>query len=90
MVCASLAVLFDLVFFDVVVGVLLIQQPVSVFECEAGSKAIVEVLRGKLRALIDPEEDQIRMYSLGDRPSRSLVVIGARTLEERQDFWIIT
>ncbi|GAB2954058.1 CRISPR-associated endonuclease Cas2 [Nonomuraea fastidiosa] len=62
----------------------------SVFECEAGSKAVMAELRSKLGALIDPAEDQIRMYPLGDRSARGLLVIGARTIEERQDFWIIT
>ncbi|MEO3858500.1 CRISPR-associated endonuclease Cas2 [Acrocarpospora sp. B8E8] len=62
----------------------------SVFECDVPSRTVAAELRGKLRALIDPIEDQIRMYPLDDRMARGLVVIGARTIEERQDFWIIT
>jgi hypothetical protein len=46
--------------------------------------------RGKLRDLIDPVEDQVRLYPLDDRAARQVAVIGARTIEERQDFWIIT
>lgn len=62
----------------------------SVFECEVATRTAAAELRGKLRALIDPVEDQVRMYLLGDRAPHRLVVIGARTIEERQDFWIIT
>ena len=61
----------------------------SVFECELSTRTAAAELRGKLRALIDPVEDQVRMYLLGERPPRGRVVIGARTIEERQDFWII-
>jgi hypothetical protein len=35
-------------------------------------------------------EDQIRLYPLDERATRGIVVIGARVIEERQDFWIIT
>ena len=47
-------------------------------------------LQGKLRDLIDPVEDQVRLYPLDDRAARRVAVIGARMIEERQDFWIVT
>jgi CRISPR-associated protein Cas2 len=47
-------------------------------------------VQGKLRNLIDLVEDQIRLYPLDDRATRRTAVIGARTIEERQDFWIVT
>jgi CRISPR-associated protein Cas2 len=47
-------------------------------------------LRATLRALIDPVEDQIRIYPLDEQAVRGVIVIGARVIEERQDFWIIT
>lgn len=62
----------------------------SVFECDLRSRREAASLRGKLRALIDPIEDQIRIYPLDDRTARGVVVLGARVIEERQDFWIIT
>jgi CRISPR-associated protein Cas2 len=62
----------------------------SVFECDTRSKSEAVQLRGKLRALIDPVEDQIRIYPLDEPAIRGTIVIGARTIEERQDFWIIT
>ena len=62
----------------------------SVFECELPTRREAGNLRGKLRELIDPVEDQIRMYPLDETAARGTVVLGARTLEERQDFWIIT
>ncbi|MBO3752852.1 CRISPR-associated endonuclease Cas2 [Streptosporangiaceae bacterium NEAU-GS5] len=62
----------------------------SVFECVVQSRTAAAELRQKLRVLIDPVEDRIRLYPLDERASRGLVVIGARTIEERQDFWIVT
>lgn len=62
----------------------------SVFECETRSRTETADLRARLRALIDPVEDQIRIYPLDDNAIRGTVVLGARTIEERQDFWIVT
>jgi CRISPR-associated protein Cas2 len=62
----------------------------SVFECEFRTRREVGSVQGKLRDLIDPVEDQVRLYPLDDRAARRVAVIGARTIEERQDFWIIT
>lgn len=62
----------------------------SVFECEFRTQREAGGLQGKLRDLTDPVEDQVRLYPLDDRAARRVTVIGARTIEERQDFWIIT
>jgi CRISPR-associated protein Cas2 len=62
----------------------------SVFECDLASAGDAARLRGRLRELIDPVEDQIRLYPLDDKACRNTVVLGARTIEERQDFWIVT
>lgn len=62
----------------------------SVFECETRSRTEAIELRAKLRALIDPVEDQIRLYPLDESAIRGTIVLGARTIEERQDFWIVT
>ena len=62
----------------------------SVFECELRSRRETTMLRAKLRDLIDVVEDQIRIYPLDERAARSIVVLGARVIEERQDFWIIS
>jgi CRISPR-associated protein Cas2 len=62
----------------------------SVFECELPSRHETAVLQARLRALTDPVEDQVRLYPLDERASRGVIVIGARVIEERQDFWIIT
>ena len=61
----------------------------SVFECEFRTRREAAVLQAKLRELIDPIEDQVRLYPLDDRASRRAAVVGARMIEERQDFWII-
>jgi CRISPR-associated protein Cas2 len=61
----------------------------SVFECEVRTCHEAVGLRTALRNLVDPVEDQIRIYPLDERAVRGLVVIGARVIEERQDFWIV-
>jgi CRISPR-associated protein Cas2 len=62
----------------------------SVFECDLRSSREAVGLRAKLRRLIDPIEDQIRLYPLDERAIRGIVVLGARVIEERQDFWIVS
>jgi CRISPR-associated protein Cas2 len=61
----------------------------SVFECDLRSREEFLPLLTKLRSLIDPVEDQVRLYPLDAAASRSAIVVGARTIEERQDFWIV-
>lgn len=61
----------------------------SVFECDVRSRAEAAALTGKLRGLVDPVEDQVRMYPLDEHAVRATIVVGARTIEERQDFWIV-
>jgi CRISPR-associated protein Cas2 len=61
----------------------------SVFECELATKRAAAELRARLRGLIDPAEDQIRVYPLDEQTIRQTVVLGARVIEERQDFWIV-
>lgn len=62
----------------------------SVFECDLRTRREAAALQAKVRELIDPVEDQVRLYPLDERATRQVTVIGARTIEERQDFWIIT
>jgi CRISPR-associated protein Cas2 len=62
----------------------------SVFECDVNSRREAAGLRAKLRDLIDPVEDQVRVYPLSEQAARGVIVIGARVIEERQDFWIVT
>jgi CRISPR-associated protein Cas2 len=61
----------------------------SVFECDVRSRAEAAALLGKLRGLVDPVEDQVRMYPLDEHAVRATIVVGARMIEERQDFWIV-
>jgi CRISPR-associated protein Cas2 len=60
-----------------------------VFECELASKRAAAELRVRLRGLIDPAEDQVRIYPLDEQTIRGMVVRGARVIEERQDYWIV-
>lgn len=61
----------------------------SVLECELSTRHAAAGLRARLRGLIDPAEDQIRLYPLDQQTIGETVVLGARVIEERQDFWIV-
>lgn len=61
----------------------------SVFECEVRSTEEMRRLRHELRARIDPLTDQVRLYPTDNRTFSERVVIGARTVEERADYWIV-
>jgi CRISPR-associated protein Cas2 len=61
----------------------------SVFECDIESKRDLARLRARLLDLIDPAEDQIRIYPLDERTIRETVILGSRIIEERQDYWIV-
>jgi CRISPR-associated protein Cas2 len=58
--------------------------------CELRSRREAAALRAKLRTLIDAAGDQVRIYPPGEKTARGVVVLGARVIGERQDFWIIT
>jgi CRISPR-associated protein Cas2 len=61
----------------------------SVFECELANAHAAAELQLHLRRLIDADEDQIRSYPLDGQAASQAVVLGARVIEERQDFWIV-
>ncbi|MGH3797678.1 MAG: CRISPR-associated endonuclease Cas2 [Pseudonocardiaceae bacterium] len=61
----------------------------SVFECEVRSVEELRVLRAELRARIDTLEDQVRMYPTTVQTFSERYIIGARTVEERSDYWIV-
>ena len=61
----------------------------SVFECDLASPRDAAGLRASLRRLIDPVEDQVRVCLLEERTIRESVVLGARMIEQRQDYWIV-
>ena len=60
----------------------------SVFECQLPHKAAVDALIKELGTLVDPVEDQVRLYVLGRRPA-SPRIVGSRVLQEWRDFWIV-
>lgn len=60
----------------------------SVFECRVRGRAELDQLISRLKALVDPIEDQIRVYNFGSRPAAA-VLVGQRTLEEWRDYWIV-
>ncbi len=63
--------------------------PLSVFECEVSSPEALKNLCAHLRELIDPLEDQVRMYPMDSRTFQERYIIGARTVKKRSDYWIV-
>ncbi len=61
----------------------------SVFECEVHSTDELCRLRAEIRARIDTLEDQVRLYPTTSQTFGQRYIIGARTVEERQDYWIV-
>lgn len=58
----------------------------SVFEIEVPDPLALVAVLGRLGELIDPDEDQVRIYGVG---AGANAVLGNRELEERRDFWIL-
>ncbi|WP_131745452.1 CRISPR-associated endonuclease Cas2 [Frankia sp. Cppng1_Ct_nod] len=61
----------------------------SVFECEVRSTDELRKLKAELRDRIDTLEDQIRIYPTTEATFSERHIIGARTVEERSDYWIV-
>lgn len=61
----------------------------SVFECQVESTEALRHLRARLRELIDVLTDQVRVYPTTPATFGERCIIGARTVEERADYWIV-
>lgn len=61
----------------------------SVFECEVRSADELRRLRAAIRERIDTLEDQVRLYPTTTQTFAERYIIGARTVEERADYWIV-
>ena len=61
----------------------------SVFEAELPDPHAAQAFRDSLRAMIDKDDDQIRLYRLTPETMSQRVIYGARRIEERMDFWIV-
>lgn len=61
----------------------------SVFECEVRCRNELRALRAELRERIDTLEDQVRLYPTTAQTFIERYIIGARSVEERQDYWIV-
>jgi CRISPR-associated protein Cas2 len=61
----------------------------SVFECEVQSTDELRRLRAAIRERIDTIEDQVRLYPTTTQTFAERYIIGARTVEERADYWIV-
>ncbi|MEV0359405.1 CRISPR-associated endonuclease Cas2 [Nocardia sp. NPDC050697] len=61
----------------------------SVFECECRDADELRDLRARLREIIDPLKDQIRLYPTTTTTFSQRYILRATTVEERADYWII-
>lgn len=61
----------------------------SVFECQVDGRTGLEAMEATVRALIDTELDQVRIYAVPSCARGARRIIGARQVEERQDYWIL-
>lgn len=61
----------------------------SVFECEVADADGARELRAVLRQRIDPLVDQVRIYPTTQATLSERYILGARTVEERADYWIV-
>jgi CRISPR-associated protein Cas2 len=61
----------------------------SVFEVELPDADAARAFRDGLHAMIDKDDDQIRLYRLTPETMSQRVIYGARRIEERTDFWIV-
>ncbi|GAA0405359.1 CRISPR-associated endonuclease Cas2 [Micromonospora gifhornensis] len=61
----------------------------SVFEVELPDTESAGAFRERLRGLIDPDDDQVRLYRLTPQTLNERIIYGRRTIEERVDFWIV-
>lgn len=60
----------------------------SVFECKVAGRRELQDLLARIGDLIEPVEDQVRVYNLGSRQA-SPTVLGQRMIEEWRDFMIL-
>jgi CRISPR-associated protein Cas2 len=61
----------------------------SVFEVELAGSDAAQAFRDLLRAMIDQDDDQIRLYRLTPETMNQRLIYGTRRIEERRDFWIV-
>ncbi|WP_334144291.1 CRISPR-associated endonuclease Cas2 [Rhabdothermincola sp.] len=61
----------------------------SVFECEFPDSAVAAEIVAQVEMLIDPVDDQVRVYRLPGEGTSWRQILGRRRLEEREDFWIV-
>lgn len=61
----------------------------SVFEAQITSAEAESELRRQIREIIDVAEDQVRIYRMDVGTADQAIIIGAREIEERKDFFIV-
>ena len=54
-----------------------------------GALHAAAAFRSRLRAMIDKDDDQVRLYRVTPEMMSQRVIYGARRIEERMDFWIV-
>lgn len=61
----------------------------SVFEVQLPSAKDEKTLRAAILEIIDAAEDQVRMYRMDAGTANAAIIMGAREVEERRDWFIV-
>lgn len=60
----------------------------SVYEGQVSSRSELDNILGQITEIVEPTEDQVRVYVLGKKPHNPRV-LGTRELEVWHDYWIV-
>lgn len=60
----------------------------SVFECSLDASQL-KILQNELESIIDPQQDSLRFYNLGNNYSKRIVHVGAKETYKPDDVMII-
>jgi len=60
----------------------------SVFECYLNNKKLT-TLKKRLTAIINPEEDDIRYYSICNKDKQKIIIDGVGSLTQDNDYYLL-
>ena len=60
----------------------------SVFECVLDSSQLL-IVKDKLLSMINPEEDSLRFYNLGNKYQAKVELFGSKATYEAEGTWIV-
>ncbi len=61
----------------------------SVFECEFNDKKKEEHLRKRLKKIINPDEDTIRIYKIKEEHKKDIIILGFGKITKYEECYVI-